>query len=183
MPKEPEPIVVQTAPGEILGTSPVSPLPEIEGIEDAETNADEASIATQPSVAPRKAEPKEEPAEGKVKGKGKRKRKGLRGLAGWVESRAHRVVSRVYRTQADDLEERARRVVGSAYREHSDDLEERAIRVLRSAIADEADRIKEAISHGVEVKKREVRLSLVVLIVASLMYLALYWFTETGGFD
>ena len=112
--------------------------------------------------------------------KDKPKRGGIRGLASWVERRAHGAISKVYQTQADDLEERARRVVGSAYREHSDDLEERAIRVLRSAIADEADRIKEAISHGVAVKKIEVRLSLIVLVIASLIYLGLFWFTQGG---
>ena len=46
------------------------------------------------------------------------------------------------------------------------------------AIAEESERIKEAIEHGVAIKKREVRLSLLVLIVAALVYLALYWFTQ-----
>ena len=102
----------------------------------------------------------------------------LRSLTGWVEQRAHSVVSKIYETRADEIEERARRVVGSAYRDQADDLEERAVRALRRAIALEADRIKETIEHGVAVKKREVRLSLVVLITASLVYLVLYWLTR-----
>ncbi len=109
------------------------------------------------------------------------KKRRIWGLMSWMERRAQSAISKVYQTQADDLEERAKRVVGSAYREHSDDLEERAVRVLRSAIADEADRIKEAISHGVAVKKIEVRLSLLVLVIASLIYLGLFWFTQGGG--
>ena len=135
-----------------------------------------------PFDAPLPASPEEgDQEEGDSKKDKPKKRKGIRGIASWFETRAHSAISRVYQTQADDLEERAKRVVGSAYKEHSDDLEERAIRVLRSAISDEADRIKEAISHGVAVKKIEVRLSLLVLVVASLIYLGLYWFTQGGG--
>jgi len=100
------------------------------------------------------------------------------GITRWFEKRAQRVASKVYASRADDLEERARRVVGSAYRDQADDLEDRAVRAMRRAITFEADRIKEAIEHGIQVKKREVRLSLVVLLTASLVYLLLYWFTQ-----
>ena len=103
---------------------------------------------------------------------------GRRGLSGWVEERAQTVVSRIYQPQAGDLEERARRAMGSAYKDSADDLEQRALRAMRQAIAEESERIKEAIEHGVAIKKREVRLSLLVLIVAALVYLALYWFTQ-----
>ena len=103
-----------------------------------------------------------------------------RGLKSWVEARAKGVVSRLYETRADDIEERARRAVGSAYKDSADDLEERAVRAMRQALHHEADRIKEAIEHGVAVKKREVRLSLLVLVTASLLYLALYWATHQG---
>ncbi|MAB80921.1 MAG: hypothetical protein CMJ89_16365 [Planctomycetes bacterium] len=133
-----------------------------------------ASLGTPPADGSRPGARSKKPAKPKKRGR-------IRGLAFWMEKRAQKAISKVYRTQADDLEERARRVVGSAYREHSDDLEERAIRVLRCAIADEADRIKQAISHGVAVKKVEVRLSLLVLVVASLIYLGLYWLTQGGG--
>ncbi len=102
------------------------------------------------------------------------------GLARWVERRAQRVAKRVYETQADDLEERARRVVGSAYKDHSDDLEDRAVRAMRRAIADEGERIKDIIEYSIQIKRREVRWSLIVLIVASLVYLGLYWFTRGG---
>ena len=112
-------------------------------------------------------------------------KKGLKkkraGFSRWLENRAHRVARKVYTAQADDIEERARRAVGSAYRDQADDLEDRAVRALRGAIAEEADRIKEAIEHGIQVKKREVRLSLLVLVVASLAYLLLYWLTQRGG--
>ncbi|MEW6071596.1 MAG: hypothetical protein AB1726_03240 [Planctomycetota bacterium] len=98
-----------------------------------------------------------------------------------MERRAQRVAARIYDSRADDLETRARRAVSSAYREQADDLEDRAVRALRRAIASEADRIKEVIEHAVAVKKREVRLSLLVLVTASLVYLALYWFTSRPG--
>jgi len=102
------------------------------------------------------------------------------GLSRWVERRAQRVAKRVYETQADDLEERAKRVVGSAYKDHSDDLEERAVRAMRRAIVDEGERIKQVIEYSVQIKKREVRWSLIVLVVASLVYMALYWFTRSS---
>jgi len=135
-----------------------------------------------PAAAPEIDEPEtDEPETDEPETDEPQKKRGIRGIASWFENRAHSAISKVYQTQADDLEERAKRVVGSAYKEHSDDLEERAIRALRRAISDEADRIKEAISHGVAVKKVEVRLSLFVLVVASLIYLGLYWFTQGGG--
>src|SRR5688572_24071813 len=100
------------------------------------------------------------------------------GLSGWLEKRAQRVVREAYETHAEDLEERARRVMSTAYEKSADDLEERAVRAMRRAIEAEAGRIQQAIEHGIAVKKREVRLSLVVLVVSSLVYLALYWFTS-----
>jgi len=101
-----------------------------------------------------------------------------RGLSTWVENRAQKVVQQAYESHAQDLEHRAMRVMTSVYEQSADDLEERATRALRGAIGAEADRIKEAIEHGIAVKKREVRLSLLVLVVSSLVYLALYWFTN-----
>ncbi len=106
-------------------------------------------------------------------------RLGQRLLTDWIERRAHKVVDKVYEARVDEIEHRARRVVSSAYDERADDLEERAVRAMRKAITSETERIKQAIEHGVEVKKREVRLSLLVLVVAALVYLALYFFT--GG--
>jgi hypothetical protein len=101
-----------------------------------------------------------------------------RGLSGWVEDRAQRVVQQAYQSHAEDLEERALRVMNSVYERTADDMEERAVRAMRRSIEAEAERIKEAIEHGIAVKKREVRLSLLVLVVSSLIYLALYWFTS-----
>jgi len=103
---------------------------------------------------------------------------GSRGLSAWIEQRATRIVREAYETHAGDLEERARRVVHDVYEHRADDLEERAVRAMRRAIEAEAERIKEAIEHAIAVKKREVRLSLLVLVVSSLVYLALYWFTS-----
>jgi len=101
-----------------------------------------------------------------------------RGLSNWVEDRAQRVVEHAYESHAQDLEHRAMRVMTSVYEKSADDLEERAARALRRAIEAEAEHIKDAIEHGIEVKKREVRLSLLVLVVSSLVYLALYWITN-----
>ncbi len=103
---------------------------------------------------------------------------GRRGLTGWVEARAHRVMSKVYESRADDVEQRARRIVSSAYQDKADDLEDRAVRAMRRAIQLESERIQSLIEHSVRVKRREVRLSLFVLVVAALVYLALYWFTN-----
>ena len=104
-----------------------------------------------------------------------------RGLSGWVEERAQRVVEQAYQARAADLEERAMRAMSSVYEKSADDLEERAVRAMRRALEAEAGRIKEAIEHGIAIKKREVRLSLLVLVVSSLVYLALYWFTSRPG--
>lgn len=104
-----------------------------------------------------------------------------RGLSNWVEDRAQKVVQHAYESHAQDLEHRAMRAMTSVYEKSADDLEERATRALRGAIGAEAERIKEAIEHGIAVKKREVRLSLLVLVVSSLVYLALYWFTNRPG--
>ncbi len=109
------------------------------------------------------------------------KKGGIKSITGWVEERAHSVVSRIYEARADEIEQRARRIVNTAYEDSADDLEDRAVNAMRRALAAEADRIRESIEHGISVKKREVRLSLVVLVVASLIYLALYYFTVVGG--
>lgn len=101
-----------------------------------------------------------------------------RGLSGWVEQRAQRVVEHVYQSRAAELEERAERVMNSVYEKTADDMEERAVRAMRRALEAEAERIEDAIEHGIAIKKREVRLSLLVLIVSSLVYLALHWFTH-----
>jgi hypothetical protein len=104
-----------------------------------------------------------------------------RGFTGWFEQRAQRVVEQAYQTRAADLEERAMRAMTSVYEKAADDLEERAVRAMRRAIEAEAGRLQTAIEHGIAVKKREVRLSLLVLVVSSLVYLTLYWFTSRPG--
>ncbi len=101
-----------------------------------------------------------------------------RSLSGWVERRATTVFAALYRKQADDLQERARRAVSSAYQERADDMEQRAVRAMRRALSEEAQRFKEVIEHAVAVKKREVRLSLLVLLTAALVYFLLDWFAK-----
>lgn len=108
---------------------------------------------------------------------GTRRRRGPRGIASWLEQRAHRAVSQAYQTHAADLEERAHRAIRSLYEQSADDIEQRAVRAMRRAIEAEAKRIEQAIERAIAVKKREVRLSLLVLVVSSLVYLALYWLT------
>jgi len=49
---------------------------------------------------------------------------------------------------------------------------------MRRALSEEAERFKEVIEHLVNVKKREVRLSLLVLLVAALVYFVLDWFAS-----
>lgn len=101
-----------------------------------------------------------------------------------------------YDRRADDLEERAvrairkvleeeterfREVAQSTYDARADDLEDRAVRALRRAMVEETRRIRSTIERSVQAKRREVRLSLLVLVLANLLYLVVYW--ATTGFD
>ena len=99
-------------------------------------------------------------------------------FARWVEQRAERAIRGAVSSSVESLEESAAKVVGSLYEEKAADLEERAVRALRRAIEAESDRIRATIEHAVLIKKREVRLSLCVLVGASLVYLVLYWLTH-----
>jgi hypothetical protein len=63
----------------------------------------------------------------------------------------------------------------SSYDARADDLEERAVRAMRRAIAEEGERIRELLEHSLVVKRREVRLSLLVIIIANLLYLGVWW--------
>ncbi len=99
-------------------------------------------------------------------------------LGAWFGKHTKKVVSQLYESRVDDIEHRARRAVSSAYEDQADDLEERAVRAMRTALTEESDRIKEVIEHAIQVKKREVRLSLIVLVAASLIYMLLYWATR-----
>ena len=66
----------------------------------------------------------------------------------------------------------------SSYDARADDLEERAVRAMRRAIQEEGERIRELLEHSLVVKRREVRLSLLVILVANLLYLAVWWFVR-----
>lgn len=91
-----------------------------------------------------------------------------------LEQRAVRAIRQVFDEEAD-------RLVGLAketYDSRADDLQERAARALRAALIHESRRIQALIEHSVTVKRKEVRLSLAVLIVANLIYLAVYYLTE-----
>ena len=101
-----------------------------------------------------------------------------RGITAWVEDRAQRVVEQAYEARAADLEERAMRAMSQVYEKSADDLEERAVRAMRRALEAESGRIKEAIEHSIAVKKREVRLSLLVLLTAALVWFLLDWFAN-----
>jgi len=104
------------------------------------------------------------------------RRKGF--LSKWVELRAERAIQGAMSSGAERIEERAVKLVGSLYDEKASDLEDRAVRALRRAIEAESERIRATIEHAVEVKKREVRLSLLVLVGTSMVYLVLYWLTK-----
>jgi hypothetical protein len=106
----------------------------------------------------------------------RQRRKGF--LSRWVEHRAEKAITRAVSSGAQHIEQRAAKVVGSLYEEKASDLEERAVRALRRAIEAESERIQKTIEHAVEVKRREVRLSLLVLVGAAIVYLALYWLTH-----
>jgi hypothetical protein len=106
------------------------------------------------------------------------------------------VATDTYDRRADDLEERAVRatrkvleeemerfteVAQSTYDARADDLEDRAVRALRRAMVEETRRIRSTIERSVQAKRREVRLSLLVLVLANLLYLVVYW--ATTGFE
>ena len=99
-------------------------------------------------------------------------------ISTWLEKRATKVVGKIYEDRAQDLQDRAAKTIGTVYDERADELEDRAVRAMRRVIQEESDRIREAIEHGVEVKKREVRLSLIVLVISSVVYLVLYALTR-----
>ena len=63
----------------------------------------------------------------------------------------------------------------SSYDARADDLEDRAVRAMRRAIEEEGERIRELLDHSLTVKRREVRLSLLVIIFANLLYLGVWW--------
>ncbi len=70
-------------------------------------------------------------------------------------------------------EKSAKRVLTDAFDEKRSDLEEMAVRALRRSIEEEGDRLERLIEKSIEVKKREVRLSLLVLLVATTLYVIL----------
>ena len=91
-----------------------------------------------------------------------------------LERRAVNAIRKVFDEEADRLMVMAR----DAYDSRADDIEERAARALRVALIHESRRIQALIEHSVVVKRKEVRLSLLVLVFANLLYLAVYWLTE-----
>ena len=90
-----------------------------------------------------------------------------------LEERAVRAIRKVFAEEADRLRE----LVTDTYDSRADDLEQRAARALRTALIHESRRIQALIEHSVVVKRKEVRLSLLVLVAANLIYLAVYWIT------
>lgn len=70
-------------------------------------------------------------------------------------------------------EQSAKKVLTDAFDERRSDLEEMAVNALRRAIEEEGDRLERLIEKSIEVKKREVRLSLLVLLVATSVYVVL----------
>jgi DNA anti-recombination protein RmuC len=90
-----------------------------------------------------------------------------------IEERAVRAIRKVFDEEADRLRE----LVADTYDSRADDLEQRAARALRAALIHESRRIQALLEHSVTVKRKEVRLSLLVLVVANLIYLCVYWVT------
>jgi len=90
-----------------------------------------------------------------------------------LEQRAIRAIRKIVDEEADRMLEMAK----ETYDARADDLEERAARALRAALIHESRRLQAVIEHSVVVKRKEVRLSLLVLVVANLIYLAVYWIT------
>jgi hypothetical protein len=91
-----------------------------------------------------------------------------------LEQRAVRAIRKVFDEEGDRLMTMAR----DAYDSRADDIEERAARALRAALIHESRRIQALIESSVVVKRKEVRLSMGVLVVANLLYLLVYKLTE-----
>jgi len=91
-----------------------------------------------------------------------------------LEARAVRAIRKVFDEEADRLMGMAR----DAYDSRADDIEERAARALRAALIHESRRIQALIERSVVVKRKEVRLSMGVLVFANLLYLLVYKLTE-----
>jgi len=115
-----------------------------------------------------------------------------RRLVGKVKRGLISIATATYDARADDIQERSVRAMRQALEEETeriievaketydaraDDLEERAVRAMRKALMAESRRIRALIEHSVSVKRREVRLSLLVLVLANLIYLVVYWLT------
>ncbi len=91
-----------------------------------------------------------------------------------LEERAVRAIRKVFDEEAEQLMSMA----ADTYDSRADDLEKRATRAMRAALIHETRRIQGLIEHSVTVKRKEVRLSLIVLVAANLIYLAVYWLTD-----
>ena len=72
-------------------------------------------------------------------------------------------------------------LAASTYDARADDLEERAVRAMRRAIEEEGERIRELLEHSLVVKRREVRLSLLVILIANALYLGIWWFVKSAA--
>lgn len=85
------------------------------------------------------------------------------------------------RVRDGSLKKGATEVLTGAFDERRTELEELAVTALRRALIEESARIEQLIERSVEVKRREVRLSLLVLVAASLLYAALAWISSALG--
>jgi hypothetical protein len=71
------------------------------------------------------------------------------------------------------LEQSALKAIAQAYDQRRADLEQLAVDALKRTLREESETLERLIERSVEVKKREVRLSLLVLLGASLLYVLL----------
>ncbi|QDU69097.1 hypothetical protein [Engelhardtia mirabilis] len=92
-----------------------------------------------------------------------------------------RLVEALRKVRDSGLKKGAKDVLTGAFDERRSELEELATAALRRALVEETERIERLIERSVEVKKREVRLSLLVLVAASLLYAALAWIASLLG--
>lgn len=83
------------------------------------------------------------------------------------------LVDQLRRAGEQKLERKAKKVLTEAFDERRGELEDLGVQTLRRAIAEESDRLEQLIERSIDVKKREVRLSLIVLLVGTALYIAL----------
>lgn len=152
------PFGATAAEGEGLGAAAGEGFPVESG-----NSAGAQGQAGQPGQFAGKPAPGTGPTAERATRSGPRRPKGL--LPGLMDGLADQAQAR--------LEQSALKAIAQAYDQRRGDLEQLAVDALKRTLREESQTLERLIERSVEIKKREVRLSLLVLVGASLLYVAL----------